>query len=135
MTFHRCMILANPAGGTMAATNSRYMKRTSRQWLRRNIQLVAPGGKMLGFVEQSFQQQRYQQFPMQPGATTVRSLLGQLAQAEDRFHAFESQFDLPPTAVPMQHSGGVEHIRSHVCPDVEIACQKERGPRQALLLL
>src|SRR5947209_15098842 len=104
------MILANPAGGTMAATSSRYMKRTSRQWLRRNVQLVAPGGKMLGLVEQSFQQQRDQQLPMQPGATTVRPLLGQLPQPQDRFHSFETQFDLPPAAVPMQHGGRVEHV-------------------------
>ena len=55
----------------MAATNSRYKKRTSRQRLRRGCQLVAPGGKMLDILEQAFQQQGHQQLPVQPGAATV----------------------------------------------------------------
>src|SRR5438132_13929236 len=97
------MILANPAGGTIAATSSRYKKRTSRQRLRRSVRLVAPGGKMLGLVEQSSQQQRHQQLPVQPGAATVLPLLGQLPQPEDRFHPLEAELDLPAAAVPVQH--------------------------------
>src|SRR5207253_169070 len=97
------MILVSPEGGTMAATSSRYKKRTSRQRLRRGVQLVAPGGKMLGLVEQSFQQQRHQQLPVQPGTTTVLSLLRQFPQFEDRFHPLEAKFDLPAAAIPVQH--------------------------------
>src|SRR5205823_10511124 len=101
------MILVSPEGGTIAATSSRYMKRTSRQRLRRKVQLVAPGGKMLGLVEQAFQQQSHQQLPVQPGSTTVRPLLGQLPQPEDRFQPLETQFDLPPAPIPVQHGGRV----------------------------
>src|SRR5437899_4613370 len=104
------MILVSPEGGTMAATSSRYMKRTSRQRLRRGAQLVAPGGKMLGLVEQSFQQQRHQQLPVQPGTATVRSLLQQFSQAEDRFHPLETKFDLPAATVPVQHGLRAQHL-------------------------
>src|SRR5260370_3564224 len=103
MSFHRSMTLASPKGGTMAATNSRYRKRTSRQRLRRSCQLVAPGGKMLDVVEQAFQQQGHQQLPVQPGTATILPPLRQLTQSEDRFHPFETQFDLPAAAIPGQH--------------------------------
>src|SRR5690349_17570147 len=104
------MILVSPEGGTIAATSSRYKKRTSRQRLRRRVQLVAPGGKMLGLVEQSLQQQRHQQLPMQPGTTAVLPLLRQLPQVKDRFHALETKFDLPAAAVPVQHGRRVQHL-------------------------
>jgi hypothetical protein len=55
MSFQRCMTLASPKGGMMDDTSSRYRKWISRQRLRRGYQLVAPGGKMLGVVEQTFQ--------------------------------------------------------------------------------
>src|SRR5437773_4083203 len=100
MSFQRCLTLASPKGGTMAATNSRYRKRTSRQRLRRGCQLVAPGGKMLDIVEQAFQQQGHQQLPVQPGTATVLPPLRQITQSEDRFHPLEIQFNfaviLPP---------------------------------------
>ena len=38
---------------------------------------------MLDMLEQAFQQQGHQQFPVQPGTTTVFPLLRQLPQAED----------------------------------------------------
>ena len=63
MSFQRCLTLASPKGGTMAATSSRYRNWTSRQRLRRGCQLVSPGGKMLDGVEQAFQQQGHQQLP------------------------------------------------------------------------
>src|SRR3954471_8651262 len=103
MSFQRWMTLASPNGGTMAATSSRYRKRTSRQRLRRGCQLVAPGGKMLGVVEQSVQQQGHQQLAVQPGTTTIISPLRQLPQSEDRFHPLETQFDLPAAAIPGQN--------------------------------
>src|SRR4051794_5492534 len=103
MSFHRCMTVASPKGGTMAATSSRYKKRTSRQRLRRSCQLVAPGGKMLNLVEQAFQQQGHQQLPVQPGTATILAPLRQLSQPEDRFQPLETEFDLPAAAIPGQH--------------------------------
>src|SRR5215208_863089 len=91
----------------MAATNSRYMKWTSRQRLRRSCQLVAPGGKMLGIVEQAFQQQGHQQLAVQPGAAAVIPLLGQISQSEDRFHPLETQFDLP-AIIPPKREGDID---------------------------
>src|SRR5205807_5428080 len=119
------MILASPAGGTTAATSSRYKKRTSRQRLRRAAQLVTPGGKMLGLVEQSLQQQRHQQLAVQPGTATVLPLLRQLPQPQDRFHPLETKFDLPAAAVPVQHRRRGQRPRRHVRPDVEVSRQKE----------
>src|ERR1043166_4615758 len=119
MSFQRFMTLAIPTGGTMAATSSRYRKRTSRQRLRRSCQLVAPGGKMLGMVEQAFQQQGHQQFPVQPGPATVLPPLRQFPQSEDRFHSLETQFDLPAAAIPGQDRGHVQRLRWHIGPDEE----------------
>src|ERR1043166_7768129 len=100
MSSQRCRTVANPKGGMMAATSSRYRKWTSRQRLRRSCQLVAPGGKMLGLVEQAFQQQRHQQLAVQPGTTAVIPPLRQISQPEDRFQPLETQFDLPAAAIP-----------------------------------
>src|SRR3954464_2532676 len=108
MSFHRRMTVASPKGGTMAATSSRYKKRTSRQRLRRNCQLVAPGGKMLNLVEQAFQQQGHQQLPVPPGTTTIRPPLRQLTQPEDRFQPLETQFDWPAAAIPGPHRHRVQ---------------------------
>src|SRR3954470_19620677 len=104
MASQRCRTLANPNGGKMAATNSRYKNWTSRQRLRRSCQIVAPGGKMLGVVEQAFQQQGHQQLAVQPGTTTIIPLLRQISQSEDRFHPLETQFNLPTAAIPGQNS-------------------------------
>src|SRR5207249_7631141 len=100
MSLQRCLTLASPKRGTMAATNSRYRKRTSRQRLRRGCQLVTPGGKMLDMLEQAFQQQGHQQLPVQPGPATVLPPLRQITQSEDRFHPLEIQLDLPAAAIP-----------------------------------
>src|SRR3954447_2571549 len=102
MSFQRWMTLASPDGGTMAATRLRNRKRTSRQRLRRGYQLVAPGGKMLGVLEQAIQQQGHQQLPVQPGTTTVLPPLGQITQAQDRFHPLEMQLNFPAPPKPGQ---------------------------------
>src|SRR2546422_177149 len=86
MSFQRCMTLTNPKGGTMAATRSWYMKRTSRQRLRRFCHLVAPGGKMLGIVEQSFQQHRHQ-----PALVSVRAVLDKRWPLPNLSHRQRSQ--------------------------------------------
>src|SRR3954452_21021068 len=108
MSSQRCRTLANPKGGKMAATNSRNMKWTSRQRLRRSCQLVAPGGKMLGIVEQAFQQQGHQQLAVQPGTATIMPPLRQISQPKDRFHPLETQFNLPAGAIPGQNTPPVQ---------------------------
>src|SRR4051794_27797120 len=135
MSFQSCLTLASPRGGTMAATNSRYKKRTSRQRLRRGYQLVAPGGKMLDMVEQALQQQGHQQLPMQPGTATVLPPLGQITRSEDRFHPLEIQFDLPAAAIPGQYRRRLRHLGRDVGPDHEVPRQEPSQPRQLLLLL
>ena len=135
MSFHRCMTLANPNGGTMAATSSRYRKRISRQQLRRSCQLVAPGEKMLDVVEQAFPQQGYQKLPVQPGTATVLPLLGPITQPEDRFEPLEAQFDLPAATIPGQNSRPVQRLRRHLGPDEEVTRQEQNRPRHLLLLL
>src|SRR5947199_5879449 len=107
MASQRCRTLANPKGGKMAATSSRYKKWTSRQRLRRNCQLVAPGGKMLGVVEQAFQQQGHQQLAVQPGTTAIIPPLRQIPQPEDRFHLLKTQFDLP-AIIPPKRDGCID---------------------------
>src|SRR5438067_11029964 len=102
MSFQRSITWGKPNGGTMAATSSRYRKRTSRQRLRRTCQLVAPGGKMLDILEQAIQQQGHQQLPVQPSSATVLPPLGQITQAEDRFHPLEIPFNLPAATIPGQ---------------------------------
>ena len=63
---------------------------------------------MLGLVEQSFQQQRHQQLPVQPGTAAVRPSLGQLPQSEDRFHPLETKLDLPAMMPPKVEVGWPE---------------------------
>src|SRR5215217_4205324 len=128
MASQRCRTLANPKGGMMAAASSRYKKWTSRQRLRRSCQLVAPGGKMLGVVEQSVQQQRHQQLAVQPGTTAVIPPLRQISQAEDRFHPLEAQFNLPTAAIPGQNGLRVQCHRGDVGPYEEIASQEQGRP-------
>src|SRR3954471_11642537 len=100
MSSHLCRTLANPKGGKMAVTNSRYRKRTSRQRLRRSCQLVAPGGKMLGIVEQAFQQQGHQQLAVQPGTAAVIAPFWQIPEPKDRLHPLKTQLDLPAIIPP-----------------------------------
>jgi hypothetical protein len=135
MSSQRSMTLANPNGGTMATTSSRCRKRTSRQRLRRGHQLVAPGGKKLGGVEQVFQQQGHQELAVQPGTATVRFPLRQFIQSDNRFHPLEHKFNLPATAIPVQHRRRVQDRRRHVGPDEEVSRQEQRRPRQLLLFL
>src|SRR5262245_37364400 len=135
MSFQRCMTLASPKGGTMAATSSRYRKRTSRQRLRRRGQRVAPGGKRLGVVEQAFQPQGHQPFAVQPGTATILSLLRHSTQSADRFHPLEIQFNLPAAAIPGQNRYRVQRLGWHVGPDEEVPRQEQSRPRQLLLLL
>jgi hypothetical protein len=122
ISFQHCRILANPRGGTIAATNSRYLKRTSRQRLRRSGQRLPPGGKMLGVVEQAFQQEGYQQLAVKPGAATVIPLLGQLAQSENRFQPLEMQFDLP-AIMPAKREACSRHRSAlrHACRSLLIS--------------
>ena len=135
MSFQRCLTLASPKGGTMAATSSRYRNWTSRQRLRRGCQLVSPGGKMLDGVEQAFQQQGHQQLPVQPGSATILPLFRQIPQSKDRFHPLEIPFNLPAATIPGQHGRRVQHRRQHVGPDKEVPRQQQSRPRQLLLLL
>src|SRR4051812_8814127 len=125
MSSHRWRTLANPKGGKMAATNSRYMKWTSRQRLRRSCQLVAPGGKMLGIVEQAFQQQGHQQLAVQPGTAAVIPPLRQISQPEDRFQPLETQFNLPAAAVPGQDTLHGQCLRGDVSPHEEVPSQEQ----------
>jgi len=130
--------LANPTGGTMAATSSRYKKRTSRQRLRLSRQLVAPGGKKLGGGEQVFQHQGYQELSMQPGTATVRSPLRQFTESEDRFHSLKHKFDLPATAIPGQHRRRVQNRHRHVghrVNRIQIRNQRYRNPYRAVTSL
>src|SRR3954468_22901190 len=135
MSSQRWRTLANPKGGKMAATNSRYMKWTSRQRLRRSCQLVAPGGKMLGIVEQAFQQQGHQQLAVQPGTAAIIPPLRQISQPEDRFHPLETQFDLPSTAIPGQNSLHAQGLRRNVSPHEEVPSQEQGRLRRIPLLL
>src|SRR3954471_13848075 len=125
MSSHLCRTLANPKGGKMAVTNSRYRKWTSRQRLRRSCQLVAPGGKMLGIVEQAFQQQGHQQLAVKPGTAAIIPPLRQISQPEDRFQPLETQLNLPAAAIPGQNSLHGQRRRGDVGPHEEIPSQEQ----------
>ena len=90
---------------------------------------------MLGRVEQSFQQQGHQQFPVQPGTATGLRPLGKLPQAQERLHPLEAQFDLPAAAVPGQHGRRIQHLHRRIGPNEEVPRQEQRPPRQPLLFL
>src|SRR5436305_14487294 len=119
----------------MAVTNSRYMKWTSRQRLRRSCQLVSPGGKMLGIVEQAFQQQGHQQLAVQPGTAAIIPPLRQISQPEDRSHPLETQFDLPAAAIPAPNSLHAQCRLWHLGPHDEVPSQDQGARGWHMLLL
>jgi len=66
---------------------------------------------MLNGVEQAFQQQGHQQLPVQPGTATILRRFA-VPPAKDRFHRFETEFDLPAAAIP-SHTATASRRPSH----------------------
>src|ERR1700678_280778 len=78
------------SAGATACTKLSLTSRNSRQ-RDRSQQRVSPGGKKERLPFQSLQQERRQEFGLQPGPGRIRVVLGQLAHAQQAFEPFEDQ--------------------------------------------
>ena len=112
MRFHPSIVRARPQGGSMALRTSLRTKRNSRHglWGLHRRQLVSPGGSCAGVVDQLVDQQRHQEFAVEPGAGAVVVVLGQMAEPGERLEAPEDRLDLPAQAVPFENLAGAEGL-------------------------
>ena len=85
----------------------------SRQGLRvrRRLHVVSPGGNGLRVAQDFLDQQRHEQFAVQPSLGAVVIVLGQMPEPGQRLEAFEDQLDLPAQAAPFQHVGCRKRLR------------------------
>src|SRR5437588_10489035 len=71
--------------------------------LRLTVQSVSPGAKRFRRLRHALRQQAGEDFAVQPGACAGRIFFRQVPQSHDRFHALESQLNLPAQAVEFQN--------------------------------